>query len=31
MLRTSDNKVTLTQTATSDEYKNGATWWIAPR
>jgi hypothetical protein len=31
MLRTSDNKVTLTQTATTDEFKNGATWWIAPR
>ena len=31
MLRTQDNTVTLSQAATSDEYKNGATWWIRPR
>lgn|GEM_PF-959826 len=31
ILRTSDNTATLTQTATTDAYKNGATWWIAPR
>jgi hypothetical protein len=31
MLRTSDNTVTLTPTATSDEYKSGATWWIGAR
>lgn len=31
MLRTSDNRVTLPQAATTDEYKSGATWWIGAR
>lgn len=31
LLRTSDNIVTLTQSASTDAYKNGASWWTGAR
>jgi hypothetical protein len=31
LLRTGDNTVTLSQSDTTDAYKNGATWWIGAR